>query len=697
MRKYLSGGLILLLIFGLAVGLALAQEEELPAPEEEAVYSPEEITPVVEPLVPVPARPTNAVQNIEVVDLPEKVRIIIHTTQPAEYIIGKLYKSKMLYIDILNSVNDLPRKRFRVKKGPVERIRSSQYQVLPTEISRIVIDLEKWVKHEIAREETKLYIEFYKPEVVVAKVSPEEEVSIVGEKVSPEEEEKVLPSEEKLVSLSFTDAPMSAVLNFLAEMSGYNIVASAEVTAGTVTINLKDVPVMTALDTILEMQGLWYTKERNIVKIMTMEEFLASRAAKAELTRVYPLQYAVAAELADVLNSVLGGAVQKELPKGAKMTWTEAGAEGVIEAMKTISFKGKTFVIADKRTNSLIVTTDAPDNLIMLEKLIKELDTEVPQVLIQVMIVEVTLTDRDVLGIDWAWHDIHTGTDNIRPELRGTMRFDQASTGERVEGSAVWFTDIPGSYKLWLHNRDVNLLIQAISGRNPVNILSSPRILTLDNQEAQVRVVREYPFISSQTSTVTTYMYKDIGIILTVTPQINPDKFVRLKLKIESLRYVGLREGSFQPMFDKRETEGSMLVKDSQTLIMGGMIQEDVTDTFTKVPILGSIPGLGFLFRKKEHSRIRTELMVFVTPYVITSPAEGRKITEKQKAALDTPPPEEVKLLEEKTPVSKDLKGMKGERWWRERRKERKKAVKVEEEKIEIPELEETKIPEEKK
>lgn len=709
MRRYLLGGLILLLILGLAGGLAFAQEEEASPPEEEAAYSPEEVAPVPEvapaPEVVAPAKPTNAVQNIEIEDLPEKVRIIITTTQPAEYIIGKIYKPKMLYVDILNSVNDLPRKRLRVKKGPVERIRSSQYQVLPIEISRIVVDLEKWVKHEIAREENRLYLEFYKPEVLIAKVKapPEEEAPPEEKKVPPEEEKVPLP-EERLVRVDFIDAPMSVVLNFLAELSGYNIVASPEVTAGTVTINLKDVPVMTALDTILKTKDLWYTKEKNIIMVMTMAEFMESIKAKAELTKIYYLQYAIAEDLAKTLNEVLGGAVKRELPKGFKTTWVAAGAEQAVEALKTVEFTGKTFVIADKFTNSLIVTTDTPANFIMLEMIIKKLDIEVPQVLIQVMIAEVTLTDADRMGVDWAWYNIHTGENvggsgaSTRPhsEIKGVMRFDQATTGEQVSGSSVWFGNVPGAYKLGLYNRNVNTLIQAISSRNPVDILSSPRILTLNNQEAKVKVVREYPFILSETSTTTTYTYKDVGIILTVTPQINPDKFVRLNLKVESLRYAGLREGSNMPMFDKRETTGSMLVQDSQTLIMGGMIQESVTDTFTKVPVLGSIPGLGLLFRKKVHDRVRTELMVFTTPYVITSPGEGRKVTEKQEAALATPPPEDLRAPKEETPVGKDLKGtLKGEWWRRERRKERKeKPAKVEEKKIEIPELEETKIPE---
>jgi len=301
MEKSLKRGLIsltLLATLSLGIGLALAQEEV----PEEAVYVPEEVVPVVEPDVPVSTKPTNAVQNIEIKDLPEKVRIIITTTQPAEYIVGKIYNPKMLYVDIMDSVNDLPRKRFRVKQGPVKKIRSSQYQVLPTEITRIVIDLDKWVKHEVAKEGNKLYLEFYKPEVLVAKAEVPPAEKPEEEKVLPEEGEKALPEEgektplpgEVLVRIDFPDTSMATVLYYFAEMSGYNIVASSEVTAETITIKLMDVPVMTALETILEMQDLWYRKDGNIIRVMTMEEFKASRAARAELTRVYNLQYAVA-------------------------------------------------------------------------------------------------------------------------------------------------------------------------------------------------------------------------------------------------------------------------------------------------------------------------------------------------------------------------------------------------------------------
>ncbi len=667
MRRWIMGGLMIVLILGMVGGILLAQEEEVYPPVEEAAYSPEEVIPVVEPVVPTPARPTNAVQNIEVLDLPEKVRIIIHTTQPADYIIGKVYKPKMLYVDILNSVNDLPRRRFRVKKGAVKRIRSSQYQVLPTEITRIVIDLDRWVKHEVAKEGNKLYLEFYKPEVLVAKVEapPEEKAPPEAEKkVPPEEEEQALLSEERLISLSFTDAPMSAVLNFLAEMSGYNIVASAEVTKGTVTITLKDVPVMTAMDTILEMQGLWYKKVRNIIRIMTIDEFQTTLAVKADLTRIFALQYADAEELAKVLNNVLGGAVTKKSPKSVSIStlWGREELSKAIEATKSVTFKGKTFAIPEPRTNSLIITTDDPRNFIMLEMLIKELDTEVPQVLLEAAIIEVTLDDTTAFGISWVWRTLHTGAENLRPELKGVMRWDDLSAGSPV-GEAdvldplVYWTEA-GLGKVALFNKDVAFLLQALASTKKVDVLSTPRILTLNNKPAMIQVGKEYPIKYGWDD----YRYRDLGVILRITPKINKDKFVNIEVKQEILKHFD-DSALDLPIFDKRVVESNALVKSGHTMIIGGMIEKRVTESVAKVPWLGDIPVLKYLFRRTSKVRENIELMVLITPYVITSPGEATRMTRKQVRDLST-----VKVSEQD--------------------------IHVPEAKLEIPELEEARIPE---
>jgi len=698
--RWITGGLTVLLILGMVGGILLAQEEEVYSPEEEAAYSPEEIIPVVEPPVPVPAKPTNAIQNIEVVDLPEKVRIVIHTTQPAEYIIGKLYKPKMLYIDILNSVNDLSRRSFRVKKGPVKRIRSSQYQVLPIEISRIVVDLEKWVKHEIAREETKLYLEFYKPEVLIAKAPPEEKAPPAEkpekeEEVSPEEEEKAL-SEERLISLSFTDAPMSAVLNFLAEMSGYNIVASAEVIEGTVTINLKDVPVMTALDTILKTKDLWYTTDKNIITVMTMSGFLESIKARAELTKIYRLQYAIAADLAATLNNVLGGAVQKTLPKGIRTTWVSAGAEEAIEAFKTISFKGKTFVIFEERTNSLIVTTDDPANFLMLEALIKQLDTPTLQVMIETQIAEVKLTDDFKFGITWLWRKM-----GIEPAIdaRGMMRFDNAeqmlsdvdmevmgtrrmydaSTGEWTDisltettmtwdkNAEAWVYTVEGTswpmkmvtpltsdsvagYKFLILNRHLDMLLQMTKTVSDIDIISNPKIVTANHIKGHIFIGEKIPIVFGAGSGKWTWRWEEVGVTLDVTPHINERGETTLEVKTHVSELGDYRTVFNVPSVITRTVDTKVVVPDGQTLVIGGMMRNTIKEGRTGIPGLMSIPLLKYLFSTRTKQKEKMEYLFFLTPRIIKAGREIRpeEIPEMPAASilLESSPPAEVSEIE---------------------------------------------------
>ncbi len=526
----------------------------------------------------------------------------------------------MLYIDILNSVNDLPRKRFRVKKGPVKRIRSSQYQVIPTEISRIVIDLEKWVKHKIAREENKLYLEFYKPEVLIAKAPPEEKVPPEEEeKVPPEEEEKAPPPGERLISLSFTDAPMSAVLNFLAEMSGYNIVASAEVIEGTVTINLKDVPVMTALDTILKTKDLWYTKEKNIITVMTMAGFLESVKAREELTKVYSLQYADAVDLAKVLNEVLGGAVKKELPKGKY--WIETGAEETIAAMKTVTFKGKTFVIPEKRTNSLIITTDTPANFIMLESLIKKLDTATLQVLIETQIVEVKLSDEFKFGISWVLKDL-----NLPGRLEGVTRWDDL-TDVADEPASALDTDLywkeAGLWKFIVYNRHIMFLIQALDKITDLDIVSNPKLVTANHTKGHIFIGEKIPIVYGTGAGKWTWKWEEVGVTLDVTPHINEQGETTLEVKTHVSEL-----GEYRTVFDvpsviTRTIETKTMVPNGQTLVIGGMMRNKISEGRDGIPGLMRIPGLRYLFSRKIKTKEKVEYLFFLTPRIVMA---GREI-----------------------------------------------------------------------
>lgn len=583
-------------------------------------------------------RAKNSVKDIKVEELAGKIRVTITTTEPANYLLSKIYQPPQLIVDITNAVNDLPKKRFRVGKGVLDQIRSSQYKRVPIEVVRVVMDVSKWVRHDIARKGNQLYVDFYQPELLVAEEEilpvlpalPPEKVEVVPEvkeEILPPEEaiapEEAIPTpEEQLISLDLKDANMGYVLKFLAEMSEFNIVASEEVTKGKVTMYLMDVPFMTALDMILKTQGLWYKIEENIIRVMTLDEFMASLEAKAELTRVFRLQYADAETLANTLNDLLGAVKRKEVTK-VRYDYEVKRAE--------LEFIGETRVIPDVRSNSLIVTTDRPQNFVLLEKLIKNLDNPVPQVLIEAMIMDITLTDEDKFGVWWRWWD-----------ATSEVRFDDGAVGEGLTYTSL------GEFKAYISREHIQTLVQAISIRNKVNVLSSPTILTLDNQEAEIFVGYEWPFLTErkweEDRWVETYEYRDVGIRLTVTPQINIEKAVNMTVKQEVMKYAGRDPLSDLPYFIKREAAASLLAEDGQTIVIGGIIREESTDEIKKVPFLGDIPILGYLFKRSNLETLKTELMIFISPHVILTAKDARAVTKGQEEKLTVPPPPRGKI-----------------------------------------------------
>jgi general secretion pathway protein D len=173
----------------------------------------------------------------------------------------------------------------------------------------------------------------------------------------------------------------------------------------------------------------------------------------------------------------------------------------------------------------------------------------------------------------------------------------------------------------------------ALEKNTDVNILSTPKILTLDNHEAVINISQEVPYLEStqQTNTggiLTSYAYKDVGVILTVTPRINKSETVSLEVnqQINNLIEFTLFNA---PVISKREASASVTVKDGQTMIIGGIIEDKKTETINKVPILSSFPLIGKLFQRKEITSGKTELMVFITPRIIRNPEDANELHTK--------------------------------------------------------------------
>jgi general secretion pathway protein D len=192
-----------------------------------------------------------------------------------------------------------------------------------------------------------------------------------------------------------------------------------------------------------------------------------------------------------------------------------------------------------------------------------------------------------------------------------------------------------------IKGEDISALINLSQTDTDVNILSTPSLLTNDNQEAQITVGERVPLITGTRYTeedrpIYTFTYEDVGIILRIIPQINPKGFVTLKISQEITKV--LRETLYEvkaPKLTKRETQTTVSVGDKETIVIGGLIRDDKSSTVRKVPFLGDIPLLGRLFRRETEETKKTSLLVFVTPHIITNPQEIAELTAQKKTESD--------------------------------------------------------------
>jgi general secretion pathway protein D len=282
-----------------------------------------------------------------------------------------------------------------------------------------------------------------------------------------------------------------------------------------------------------------------------------------------------------------------------------AGAGGV-----TSDLVGQVEVVADSDTNSLLVLT-ATKYEDDVKKIIQDLDRPVPQVLIKVLIAEVTHDRSDDLGLDFSILNLSKG-------LSG------GSNLGNIASSAA-----NGGLTVTLAESQIATTLHALAIADKLDVLSRPYILTSDNQEANILVGQEVPFITDTRTDalgqqINTIQYQDIGIVLDVTPHINPDGMVVMdiapQISSQAAQSVQIQAGVNAPVFNNRSAFSHVGVPDGQTIVIGGLMQDQKNQTIHKVPILGDIPYLGLLFQRDEVTKTKTELLIFLTPHVAAAP-----------------------------------------------------------------------------
>jgi type IV pilus assembly protein PilQ len=433
------------------------------------------------------------------------------------------------------------------------------------------------------------------------------------------------------LTLNFQDIETRAVLQLLAETSGQNIVVSDTV-QGNVTLRLQNVPWDQALDIVMRTKGLDKRQEGNVIYVAPAEELAAREKQMLEsqksLTELAPVRteylqvnYAKASDLASLIKS-----------QGKGSLLSERGSLAI-----------------DERTNTLLLQ-DTSDRLADIRRLVQTLDIPVKQVLIEARIVIVNDDFSRELGVrfggafvgnygsnDGLMYVSNSGL-NSADGSRGPIIAPGGPGGAGVDGSSVatgldrYLVNLPvanpaGRLAMTLLDSDyvVDLEITAAQREGRGEVVSAPRVITANGKEAVIEQGTEIPYQESASSGATTTQFKKAVLSLKVTPQITPDDRVILDLTV-SKDSVGQilpsATGGSVPSIDTREITTQVLVNDGQTVVLGGILETERRDTVNKVPFLGDVPGLGWLFRSKGKTDNKDELLIFVTPKILREGAE---------------------------------------------------------------------------
>jgi len=383
--------------------------------------------------------------------------------------------------------------------------------------------------------------------------------------------------------------------------------------------------------------------ENDTVRIKKLVKLLDREVPRGkEKIRVYYLENATAEDLAKVLQ---------ELP--AKK---QSPAKGKKEAPL---ISGDVIIKADKATNSLIIMAEKDDYLV-IEEIIKKLDIPRAMVYIECLIMEVNVNKEFNLGTEWQAggktdYDGQSKTGIFGGGFGGGDESKYSNITKMSAGS------LPSGFSLGVFGESVTIgkisfpnlaaVIQAYKKDKDVHILSTPQILTTDNEEASITVGKNIPYITRQDTTdagtdYSNYEYKDVGITLKITPQISKDRMVRLNISQEVTKLESISE--FRPTTLKRTIDTTVIVKDKNTVVIGGLIDDSFSNTEYMVPCLGNIPVLGWAFKSMSKSNDKTNLFIFLTPHVIKNPAEADMVYKKKKDQIDKIKEGNIKLYKKK-------------------------------------------------
>ncbi|HDP26295.1 MAG TPA: type IV pilus secretin PilQ [Deltaproteobacteria bacterium] len=420
------------------------------------------------------------------------------------------------------------------------------------------------------------------------------------------------------ITLDFQNADIHNVLRIIADVSGLNIVTSDEV-KGTITIRLKNVPWDQALDVVLESKDLGKMAVGNVVRIApaakikaAQDRLLESRKTQEQLepltTHVIPVNFAKASDIATTIKGREVGLV------------SERGS-----------------ITAEDRTNVLIVK-DIKNNSDEIRAMVKKLDKPTPQVLIAARIVQADNDFTKGLGVQWggAFRNqsdrSHFGLTGVTTGTARNLFDTTAPAGSRPGWSstvvpspslAVNFpTNQAAGFGLSVGRLggsifDLDLRLDIGESIGNAEVIARPKIVTMDNKKATIRQGEKYPYVVRDSEGQLSTELKDIELVLEVTPRIAFDGSVNMEISVKRNAIGSITNQLGDPSIASREAQTEVLVKNGETSVIGGIIEDEFRENLSQVPFLGDIPVLGYLFKGKTNTKSKKELLIFITPQIL--------------------------------------------------------------------------------
>lgn len=421
--------------------------------------------------------------------------------------------------------------------------------------------------------------------------SPKHKLKIIWQKGQPTKPipKFVFPSQrlpESRVTMNFQNAKLINVVRLLASQDNLNLILSGDI-QGELTLTLEDVSLETALDAILHVNGYEWFLQDNIIIV---QPATSQRVMSGELyTRIYKLNYIKGSTATDALQEAIT-------------------ARGKIKALSSTQSSEDTGGEKD-----IIMITDIPTNFDVIDRIIKSLDVEGDQINISVKFIETTLKHDETIGINW--------------NLRETMYIPGGGDADTSSTINIGHLKVPGPNMSFatLSAPVVSAMLDLLANDGDTKLLQEPQITTMSNSEANIVIGTTIPVLVPQGQGSVfgqnpyTYQDQSINVSLNVLPRVNPQDVISMKIDAVVQAIIGYVGAEQRPMVSTRSTNTNVRVKNGETLLIGGLIFDNDFESLSKMPLLGDLPILKKIFRYRNTEREQRELLIFITPTVISA------------------------------------------------------------------------------